>query len=99
MGMESVVGKGADKTHSRSMKIEINVPDVTEEQAARDPDASRRVMVELACIMYQRNIISFGQAQKMTGLDVLEFQGELSLRSIPRMTLESFELETSDVGS
>jgi predicted HTH domain antitoxin len=56
-------------------------------------------MVELACVMYQRNVISFGQAQKMTGLDVLEFQGELSLRGIPRMTLESFELETSHVSS
>ena len=81
------------------MRVVIDVPDVTDEQAARDPDASRRVRVELACVMYQRNVISFGQAQKMTGLDVLEFQGELSLRGIPRMTLESFELETSHVSS
>jgi predicted HTH domain antitoxin len=81
------------------MRVVIDVPDVTDEQAARDPDASRRVMVELACVMYQRNVISFGQAQKMTGLDVLEFQVELSLRGIPRMTLESFELETSHVSS
>ena len=81
------------------MKIEIDVPDVTEEQAARDPDASRRVMVELACLMYQRNIISFGQAQRMTGLDLVELQKELARRHIPRVTLESCELEMLNAGS
>jgi predicted HTH domain antitoxin len=64
------------------MKIEANFPDITEKAAATEPEQGRKIMVEMACLLYQKEIASFGQARRMTGMDVIEFQGELRRRGI-----------------
>jgi predicted HTH domain antitoxin len=80
--MKSVVGRKANSGHIRSMKIEVDFPDITESAAATEPELGRKIMVEMACVLYQKEIASFGQARRMTGLDVIGFQGELRKRGI-----------------
>lgn len=75
------------------MKIEIDLPQISERQPIVERGGTRKLVVELACRLYEKGVITFGQGQEMTGLDHLAFQRELGLREIPRMTLESFELE------
>ena len=92
MGVKSGVGRNKAGGHVGSMKIEADFPDITEE-AAKEPEQGLRILTELACRLYEKDIITFGQGMRMTGLDLLGFQKELCKREIPRMTLESFMLE------
>jgi predicted HTH domain antitoxin len=80
--MKSGVGRKAHYGHSQIMKIEVDFPDITESAAAIEPELGLKIMAELACILYQKEIASFGQARRMTGMDVIEFQGELRKRGI-----------------
>jgi predicted HTH domain antitoxin len=82
MGVKSGVGSECLFGHLKGMKIEADFPDITESAAATEPEQGRKIMVEMACILYQKEIASFGQARRMTGMDVIEFQGELMKRGI-----------------
>jgi predicted HTH domain antitoxin len=82
MRVKSGVGRKARCGYDAGMKIEVDFPDITDSAAATEPDLGRKIMVEMACVLYQKEIASFGQARRMTGLDVIEFQGELRKRGI-----------------
>jgi predicted HTH domain antitoxin len=75
------------------MKVEIELPQLTEERPYLPQGGTKNLLVELACRLYEKDVITFGQGREMCGLDYLSFQRELGAREIPRMTLESFELE------
>lgn len=75
------------------MKIEIELPELTKEHPHVPQGGTKKLLVELACRLYEKNVITFGQGREMCGLDYIAFQRELGIREIPRMTLESFELE------
>ena len=61
------------------MKIEIDVP----------PEASQKsILEELACAMFQKDALSFGQARELAGLGFFEFQKALADRNISRYTEE-----------
>ena len=42
-----------------------------------------QLMVQLALILFEKNILTFGQARKLSGLDVISFQKELGANNIP----------------
>lgn len=75
------------------MKIEIDLPEISERHPMIELGGTKKLVVELACRLYEKGVITFGQGREMTGLDYLAFQRELGEREIPRMTLESFEQE------
>ncbi len=81
------------------MKVEIDLPELTEEQPHVPQGGTKKLLVELACRLYEKDVITFGQGCEMSGLDYLSFQRELGTREIPRMTLESFELELAQHAS
>jgi predicted HTH domain antitoxin len=71
------------------MKIEIEVP----------PEATKTsILEELACALFQKDALSFGQARELAGLGFFEFQKALADRQIPRFTLEMFEEELKYAG-
>ena len=45
---------------------------------------NRRLLVELACALYQREILSFGKAAELAQLSQSRFSIALAERSIPR---------------
>lgn len=65
------------------------MPDVPEQTL--QPDQRRKVLVELACVLYQKELLSFGKARELAGMKFMEFQSALHDRQIPRYTLEMFE--------
>lgn len=61
------------------MKIEIEVP----------PEATKTsILEELACALFQKDALSFGQARELAGLGFFEFQKALADRQISRYTHE-----------
>ncbi len=65
------------------MNMVLEIPD---EVAASLPEAERKqfLLLELACALYGREIISLGQGGLMTGLSRFDFSREVGLRKIPR---------------
>jgi len=47
-------------------------------------EASSRLRLELACAIYQQQLLSFGQAAVLAGLHPFNFGHELTQRGIPR---------------
>ena len=41
-----------------------------------------RLLIDLACYLFERQRLSMGQARALTGLDVMQFQLELGKREI-----------------
>ncbi len=93
MGLNSVVCSFGACGHNQHMKVEIELPELTGDPPCVSHGDTKKLVVELACRLYEKDVITFGQGCEMTGLDFLSFQRELGAREIPRMTLESFELE------
>ncbi|MFN0076423.1 MAG: UPF0175 family protein [Prosthecobacter sp.] len=70
------------------MKIEIDVP----------AGASRKSLLEeLACAMFQKDALSFGQARELAGMGFFEFQKALADRQISRYTPEMLEQDMTYV--
>lgn len=67
------------------MPLTLQVPDEIRE-AMRLPEAERepRILIELACALYQREILTFGKAAQLARLSQERFGHELTARSIPR---------------
>ncbi len=61
------------------MKVEIDVPEGT---------SRKNILEELACAMFAKNALSFGQARELAGLGFFEFQKALADRQISRYTHE-----------
>lgn len=59
--------------------MQISIPDSALEQAGLSKQA---LLIEIATYLYQREVLSMGQAYKLAGLDLISFQKELAKRSI-----------------
>ena len=67
------------------MSIQLEIPDAIV-QALRLPPAEQQqqLRLELAVSLYARDILSFGKARELAGLDKHEFGQLLGRRGIPR---------------
>jgi predicted HTH domain antitoxin len=67
------------------MSLTLEVPDEIQ-RAMRVPESERqsRLQTELACALYQREILSFGMAAELSCLPQFRFGQELVLRGIAR---------------
>lgn len=67
------------------MSIQLEIPDSIV-QALRLPPAEQKqqLCIELAVSLYARDILSFGKARELAGLDKYEFGRLLGRRGIPR---------------
>lgn len=67
------------------MPMTLEVPDQIQ-QALRVPEPERqsRLLVELACALYQREILSFGKSAELARLSQFRFGQALVEREIPR---------------
>ena len=51
-----------------------------------------KLRIELALMLFEKNLLTFGQARKLSGLDVINFQQELGKNKIPiHYDFEAFE--------
>lgn len=67
------------------MSMTLEVPDEIQ-RALRVPEPERqaRLLVELACALYHREILSFGKAAELSQLSQFRFGHELTERGIAR---------------
>ena len=67
------------------MTLHIEIPDSVR-QAMRLPPSEqhRQILIELAVTLYAQEILSFGKARELAGLDKLTFGQLLGKRAIPR---------------
>jgi len=67
------------------MSMTLEVPDEIQ-RALRVPEPERqiRLLIELACALYQREILSFGKAAELSQLSQFRFGQELAGRGIAR---------------
>lgn len=67
------------------MGLSLDVPDgVQEALRVPEPERRARLLVELACALYQREVLSFGKAAELAGLSQLRFGLALTDRGISR---------------
>ena len=52
-------------------------------------EREQRLQTEMACLLYAKGWLSFGQAAKLSGLDRHRFSAELAAREIPRQYSEA----------
>lgn len=72
------------------MSITLEVPDeIQRAMRVPVPERQTRLMIELACALYQREILSFGKAAELSGLSQFRFAHALSDRKIARHYNES----------
>jgi predicted HTH domain antitoxin len=88
---KSVVGRNKAFGHLEDMKVEIELPDVTEDQPYVPQGGTKKLLVELACRLFEKDVITFGQGCEMSGLGFFEFQAALADREISRYTHEMLE--------
>lgn len=67
------------------MSMILEVPDEIQ-RALRGPEPERqaRLLVELACALYHREILSFGKAAELSHMSQFRFGHELAERGIAR---------------
>lgn len=67
------------------MSMNLDVPDEIQ-RALRVPESERRarLLVELACALYHRELLSFGKAAELSQLSQFRFGHELGDRGIAR---------------
>jgi predicted HTH domain antitoxin len=75
------------------MALTLEIPD-TVEQALRLPDIDRKsqLLEALAVALYAQNVLSFGKARELAGLDKYQFGLLLTRKNVPRHYTEE-ELE------
>ena len=67
------------------MPMSLEVPDdIQEAMRVPGPERQSRLLVELACALYQREILTFGKAAELSRLSHFRFGQELTTREIPR---------------
>jgi len=59
--------------------MNISIPDEALETAHLTPN---ELLIEFAAYLYDKDILSIGQAKKIAGLDLISFQKELAKRNI-----------------
>ncbi|MBI5304996.1 MAG: UPF0175 family protein [Chloroflexi bacterium] len=67
------------------MSIQLEIPDsIAEAMRLSQQNQKEQLMVELACALYARGILSFGKARELANLNKYEFGLLLGKRGIPR---------------
>jgi len=67
------------------MSIQLEIPDsIVEAMRLARQDQKQQLMLELALTLYAREILSFGKARELAGLDKYEFGLLLGKRGIAR---------------
>ena len=67
------------------MAMHLEVPDgIQEALRVPEPERQSRLLVELACALYHREILSFGKAAELAQLSQFRFGHALAERAIPR---------------
>ena len=67
------------------MNLNINIPDdVWQSMKLPEGDKHGHLLLELAIVLYQRNILSFGKARELAKLSKWEFDEQLGKRKIDR---------------
>ncbi|MGV3659762.1 MAG: UPF0175 family protein [Prosthecobacter sp.] len=75
------------------MKVIIDMPEIDEARAVSEPAERKKLMLELGCVLYQKNLLTFAQARRLAGTDYVEFGRELGNRGIPRHYTEEMLAE------
>ena len=67
------------------MSLTLDIPDaVMAAMPVPAADRERYLLLELACTLYAREVLSLGQASELAGIPKLELGLELGRRNIPR---------------
>ena len=67
------------------MQLTLDIPDeLLRALPVPREEQQRRLQTELACLLYAKQWLSFGQAARVAGLDQRRFGLELGDRDIPR---------------
>ena len=68
------------------MSMTLEVPDeIQRAMRVREPERQTRLVIELACALYQREILSFGKAAELSRLSQFRFGQALVERRIARL--------------
>ena len=77
------------------MQLTLDIPeDVARSLPLPQEERRQRLQTELACLLYSKGWLSYGQAVRVSGVDYYRFGFELGDRNVPRqMTEEDVEHE------
>ena len=68
------------------MSMTLEVPDeIQRAMRVPEPERQTRLLIELACALYQREILSFGNAAELSRLSLFRFGQALVERGIARL--------------
>ena len=68
------------------MSMTLEVPDeIQRAMRVREPERQTRLVIELACALYQREILSFGKAAELSRMSQFRFGQALVERRIARL--------------
>ena len=68
------------------MSMTLEVPDdIQRAMRVPEPERQTRLLIELACALYQREILSFGKAAELSRLSQFRFGQALVERGIARL--------------
>jgi predicted HTH domain antitoxin len=72
---------------------------VIEDELIRQTNLTEQELrVQIAILLFEKNILSFGQAYRMSGLNVLDFQQLLGKQKIPmHYEVEDFEKDLQNI--
>jgi predicted HTH domain antitoxin len=82
----STVANSEEVGYFPAMQLTLEGPDAIQ-QALRVPEPERqsRLLLELACALYQREILSFGKAAELSQIGQFRFGHALTERGIARL--------------
>lgn len=67
------------------MSLTLDIPDdVTAALPVPEPEREHYMMLELACSLYARGLLSLGRAAELAGMTKLDFGSEVGARGIAR---------------
>lgn len=74
----------------------ITIPDKALADANINPDEFR---IEIAIYLYEKKVLSWGKARKISGLDEMAFRRELSKRNVyVHFSIEDLEQDMENLG-
>ncbi len=59
--------------------------------------SEKELLIEIAFLLYNKNIFGLGKAREFCGLNVIDFQKEMAKREISYYTLESIKQEVNEM--
>jgi len=72
------------------MSLTLDIPDeVLASMPVPEADRERYLLLEIACSLYARNLLSLGTAAELAGIEKTEFGRELGKRDIARHYTEA----------